>query len=259
MKTILILTGILVLLASSLACRTLVPGEVQPGQYEDACRQARDGLAALQADLTFPEQFLKPHPRKLGGEFDPNAYFEVLARLKMQEGWTLDYVYYQDNFGGFPLLYARPLDQPPYATDIEYYAAKPDSYLNAVVVEDAAEGYLQFALLSLTADQFYLYWHANAKDWQLLCGAADIEQVINGHQNGEYREMTPAQIAQARAISHPDPEIELHADRAIVRVVIFSNWKGFVRRTYTISRTFPHQILEMSDETLVKYNWGIIY
>ncbi len=92
-----------------------------------------------------------------------------------------------------------------------------------------------------------------------LGGASDIERVISEHQGQYYQEMTPAQIARARAIAHPDPDIELRADHAIVRVVIFSNWNGFVRRAYAISRAFPHEILNVKDETLMEYYWGIIY
>ncbi|PWH15192.1 MAG: hypothetical protein DDG60_06120 [Anaerolineae bacterium] len=265
MKELIILLAVLALLTSNLACRTLLPetsdsDEAQSRQYEAVCQESVSGVRALRENLEFPQHFLKPHPSKQGGEFDPNAYFDVLTRLKMQDGWTLDYVYYQDGFGGLPMLYARPLDQPPYPTDIEYYAANPPNFLASVVVEDSPEGYLQFAFLSLTADQFYLHWHARSKDWQLLCGASDIERVINEHQGQNYdKEMTPAQIAKARAIEHPAPEIELRADRAILRLLIFSNWKGFVRRTYTISRAFPHEILDAKDQTLVEYNWGIIY
>ena len=34
----------------------------------------------------------------------------------MQDGYTLDYVYQNDSLGGFPLVYAHPVDQPPYAS-----------------------------------------------------------------------------------------------------------------------------------------------
>jgi hypothetical protein len=34
---------------------------------------------------------------------------------------------------------------------------------------------------------------------------------------------------------------------------------GFIRRTYTISRSFPHEILSVEDETLVEYDCGVMF
>ena len=46
----------------------------------------------------------------------------------MQEGYALDYVYQNDSLADIPLLYARPVDQVPYASvaDIPENTQLPD-------------------------------------------------------------------------------------------------------------------------------------
>jgi hypothetical protein len=46
----------------------------------------------------------------------------------MREGYALDYVYKTDDLGSYPLLYARSLDQDPYASasDISEDTEWPD-------------------------------------------------------------------------------------------------------------------------------------
>jgi hypothetical protein len=55
-----------------------------------------------------------------------------------------------------------------------------------------------------------------------------------------------------------EPTVTLTHDSAIVEVVIFTKWGGFFRRTYTISRSFPHTI-DMKEENLVPYECGIMF
>ena len=260
MKNFTIILAVFALVLSNLACRTLVPGPKTTGQYESICRESVSGVNALRANLEFPKHFQDEHPVKQGGEFDPNSYFDVLTHLKMQPGYSLDYVYMFDGMGGLPLLYARALDQAPFGTDSDYFAAKPPDYRSSVEVDDSAEGYLQFAILSEMAPQFYLFWHANYNNIQVLCGSSDIESVIEAHKKDDFGlPLDAMQVLKARSISHPDPEIVLEADQVVVKLVIFTDWGGFLRRTYTISRAFPHELLDVQDEILVEYNCGIMF
>lgn len=259
MKKLVILINLLALVGSTLACKTLLPGSSQ-GQYNSVCREALAGLNALTENLEFPKHFQQEHPLKLGGEFDPNRYFDVLTHLKMQEGFTLDYVYQFQGIGGQPLLYARPLEQAPYPTDGEFSAAKPASYLSAVVADDTPQGFLQLAILGVKGSQFYRYWHAGYNDQRILCGSADIEQIIRENETSDFgMKMDLAQKIKARAISQPDPQVTITANRVTVNLVMFTNWGGFYRRTYTINRAFPHSILDVQNETLVEYDCGIMF
>jgi hypothetical protein len=257
-KLIIVLTAIS-LVASTLACKTLLPGTSQ-GQYESVCRDSVAGLNALTANLKIPEYFQKENPVKQGGEFDPNRYFEVLTHLKMQDGFTLDYVYSYQGIGGRPLLYARPVDEKPYLTDIEYESAKPESFLSAVETDDTPEGYLQISLLALMGSQFYLFWHAGYNDSQILCASSDIERIISENEQSDFgMKMNVAQKLKARAISQPGPVVEIKDERVSVSMLLFTNWGGFIRRIYTINRAAPHTILDVQNETLVEYNCGVMF
>ena len=52
----------------------------------------------------------------------------------------------------------------------------------------------------------------------------------------------------------PGPAEEIKNDRVTVSVVVFTNWGGFIRRTYTINRASPHTILDVQNETLMEYH-----
>ncbi len=259
MKEITFMLVIVALIGSSLACRRLT-GDSSQGQYELVCRDSLAGMNALTAKLKIPEHFKQENPVKQGGEFDPNRYFEALTHLKMREGFTLDYAYSYQGIGGQPLLYARPVDEKPFQTEAEFNVAKPESFLYAVQTDDSPEAYLQFSLLALMGSQFYLYWHAGYNDSQVLCGLSDIERIISENARFDFgAKLTPMQKLKARGISQPGPLVTINDDRVTVSMLTFTNWGGFIQRTYTLKRAFPHTILEVQNETLVEYNCGVMF
>jgi hypothetical protein len=260
MKKLMIVLTAISLVASTLACKTLLP-ESSQGQYESVCRDSVVGMKALTANLKFPEYFQKENPVKQGGEFDPNRYFEVLTHLKMQDGLMLDYVYSYHGIGGQPLLYARPVGEKGlFLTEADYQAAKPESFLSAVEADDTPESYLQLSLLALLGPQFYLFWHAGYNNSQILCDSNDIERVISENAQSDFgMKMTAVQKLKARTISQPGPLVEIKDNRVMVSMVLFTNWGGFIRRTYMINRASPHKILDVQNETLVEYNCGVMF
>jgi hypothetical protein len=112
----------------------------------------------------------------------------------------------------------------------------------------------------MLANQFYLDWHANYNDWQVLCGRDDVEQIIENlsGQDTFGLPFTAAQKRQARAIQAPVPSVELGAESAVIKMLVFTKWGGFYRRTMTISRG-DHAILDVQDELLVEYDCGIMF
>ena len=164
--------------------------------------------------------------------------------------------------GGFPLLYARPVGQAPYATEADYRASVTDQtdYLSFVLPQDSPEGYFEYAAFAVLANQFYLDWHANYNDWQVLCGQDDIEAIIQSLNSEDAFgiPMTAAQKRQARAIDNPQPSVKLTNETAMVKMLVFTKWGGFYRRTLTIRRA-DHSIVDEQDEPLVKYDCGIMF
>ena len=63
-------------------------------------------------------------PAKADGDFDVNSFLSVLDHLSLEEGYALDFVYFSDDLGGKPLVYARESDQPPFAAYTEFIDSK---------------------------------------------------------------------------------------------------------------------------------------
>lgn len=236
-----------------------VPAAAQPDDL--GCGSSMATLTDLRDNLAFPPYFSTGDPAKRGGEFDPNRYFEAFPALSMRSGYALDWVYHQDGMGGYPVLYARPLSQPSYVNESEYRAAggHPD-YLRFIAPQDSPQGYFNYAALAMTANQFYLDWHANYNDWRILCDSRDVEEVIGSLQTGTapVRPMTSQQQQAARSIQNPEPSVVLGDDTATVSMLVFTKWGGFYRRTLTIARA-DHAILDEQDRPLVEYDCGMAF
>ncbi len=198
---------------------------------------------------------------KQGDEFDANQYFGVLNHVSMREGYILDYVYHIDDLGAFPMLYARPMDQTPYvsAEGVSADTKLPD-FREYVVLEDIEQGYFEYAVLNIMAGQFYLDWHANYNDTEIVCNRESVDDIIFSVNEGNIgSDLNLTQQAKARAIKNIEPVVTLTKDAAVVRIVAFSKWGGFFRLTYTIRREVPHIIIDVKEEELVPYDCGVMF
>lgn len=188
--------------------------------------------------------------------FDVNEYLQVLTHLSLEEGYALGYTYYlQQDFGGHPTLHARPKEYETYAAYIE--AEEPDlpeghSYSDHIRIDGTAEGFFEFVVLQIMDDQFYLYWHSGANDAEIVYNRARLWKIVNEHPTLPY-----GAKLRARTLNLT-PVVKMEADKVIVRIVTFSNWSGFVQRSYTISRDFPHEVLNLERETLVEYKTDVV-
>ena len=209
-------------------------------------------------------------------EFDVNRYFEVLDRLHMREGYTLDWVYTAgERVGSFvvidelpsgsePVLYARRVDAPRFRSYDEFAAslsapmdpASPD-YLAYVETDGTDEGYFQLVLLHLLGSRFYIYWHAAYGDLAVACDRAAIGRAIEA-QTGDYG--APKFWLRLRApFMRVAPQVEQDGETVRVSVVIFSRFEGFVRRTYSLRAEGAPRIIGIDQRVLVPYNAGIVY
>ena len=196
-----------------------------------------------------------------GDEFDVSQYFEVLNHISMQEGYALDYVYQNDDLGGYPLLYARPVNQAPFAStaDIPEGAEWPD-FQQYLEVEDTEQGYFEYVVMDILANQFYLFWHANYNDSLIVCNRQQVYDVVAQVNSGDFGNvMDPSQNAQVRTLRDIVPVVHLTEDVAVVEVVTFTKWGGFYRYTYTISREAPHTIIDVEQENILPYDCGVMF
>jgi hypothetical protein len=198
---------------------------------------------------------------KTGDEFDANDYFSVLSHVSIQDGYVLDYVYPIDFLGSSPVLYARPEDQPAFSSleEIPENMELPD-FREHIVVDDTEQGYFEYVAMDIMASQFYLVWHANYNDTEIVCNSREVNDIIASVNSGGFgNEFDFAQQTKARTIRNIEPSVNLTDDSANVQVVIFTKWGGFYRLTYTISRSFPHTITDVREENLVPYDCGVMF
>jgi hypothetical protein len=256
------LSVLLVFVILFTAC-SLFPGGSGPtsgGEAITSCRTVAGSMVAVRNGLEIPQYFLTDNPVKQGGEFDVMQYFEVLDHLSVQPGYALDYVYHYDGMGGYPILYAYPVDQTPYATEADLTAAgETANYLDHIQTNDTPESYFQFVLLALKGEQFYLNWHANYNDTQVVCDNADAKDIV-AMLNGDFGYRMPL-VSRLRAylLGNVTPSVIIGEQTVEVRFVTFTRWGGFYLTTYTISRSFPHTIQDVQEKSLIPYDCGIMF
>jgi hypothetical protein len=249
---------LLAVFVSSFACQFLMPSS-RTGIVISDCADIVSAVANLQAGEI--PQTLFDTGKKDGSEFDVSEYFNVLPHLSMQEGYALDYVYQNDDLGAYPLLYVRPVDQAPYTSpaDIPDSAQLPDfhEYLN---VEDVEQGYFEYVVMDIMANQLYLFWHANYNDLEIVCNGDEVNEIVAQVSSGDFgMAMERADQTKARTMRNIEPVVHLMGDVAVVEVVTFTKWGGFYRYTYTIRRGFPHTIVDVTQENLVPYDCGVMF
>jgi hypothetical protein len=248
---------LIVLFVSSLACQFGAPS--RPGIRISDCSEVVLNIRTLQSS-EIPEHLLMTGEKR-GDEFDVNHYFDVLNHISMQEGYALDYVYQNDGLGGYPLLYARPVNQVPFAStaDIPEGTEWPNFQLY-LEVKDTEQGYFEYVVMDLLANQFYLFWHANYNDALIVCNRQQVYEVVAQVNSGDFGNiMDKDQQARARTLRDIVPVVRLTGDVAVVEVVTFTKWGGFYRYTYTISRETPHTIIDIEQENILPYDCGVMF
>ena len=244
-------------LGFSLACQFLAPA--REGMVINNCADILNAVGGIQPGA--PPQHLLDTGIKRGDEFDANQYFTVLPHISMRGDYVLDYVYISESLGGSPLLYARPESQAPYASmeDVPENMQLPDFH-EYLEVEDIEQGYFEYVVLNTMANQFYLDWHALYNDTEVVCGSDEVNAIIADISDGSFGNPLdiPGQV-KARAMNNIEPAVKLTEDTAIVEVILFTKWGGFYRQTYTISRSFPHTIIDTKSENIVPYDCGVMF
>src|SRR5687767_6682105 len=248
---------LVVVMLVSLSCQFLAPA--REGTIISNCDDIVNAVGQIQPGAA--PQHLLDTGIKLGDEFDVNQYFTVLDHVSMREGYMLNYVYISESLGGSPLLYARPESQAPYASmaDIPANTQLPD-FREYLEIEDVEHGYFEYVVLNTMANQFYLDWHALYNDMEIVCNKDEVNAIITEISDGSFgNALDLAGQVKARAMKNIEPGVQLTGDNAIVEVIIFTKWGGFYRQIYTISRSFPHTIIDIESENIVPYDCGIAF
>jgi hypothetical protein len=211
-----------------------------------------DLLYHVYKSQVIPEHLQTEQPVFRGAEFKIMRIFEFLDHLSMLPGYQLAYsYYYQSSFAGNPTLYA--CEAPFYGT--------PDStnchrnHLYYVVTDGSELGYLQFILLYVMGDQFYIYWHADYGKDKLLVATDEALTAILLEIEDSFNDQ---QIAQAGLID-PQPRVAIGEDTVTIRVVWFTKFGGIFESTYQVNKDHPHTTKMLETNSLLEYDCGIMY
>lgn len=223
-----------------------------------------DAVSMLHQGRHTPDHLKQEDAVKTGEEFDVNEYFSVLTHLSMQPGYVLDYVYFY-GIGGEPVIYAREVDQTPYLTYSEYVDAEGkisfgESWARArdrIQVDGTAEGFFEFIVLRIMGNQFYQFWHALYNDATVVCDHTGLEAALT--RSGMPLSYEDEQKVRSLDPLDLQPVVAFENNTVIVKVVIFTKWGGVIQKSYTISRDFPHRILEVESKTLIELDIDIVF
>ena len=206
------------------------------------------------------------------GDFDPNSYFKKLTHITIKEGYVLDYVYFSDELGGLPLVYARKVDDKPFQSYEEFlksydeefsgersYSGVPHSYdfLDVIQVDKTPESYFEFVTLALLGNQYYLHWHGLYHDTLILCDPSDLEVSIKSLDMFEIK-MPEDIISRAKEIDIT-PTIKIEEKTVTIRLVTFSKWGGFSENLYTLEKDNPQNMVDSKFNRLVEYDCGVAF
>jgi len=244
----------------SMACQLLFPTSTnRDGIVISSCADVVQAFRGVQPGGV-PQALLETGIKQ-GDEFDINEYFKVFTHISMEEGYTLDYVYQVDSLGAYPILYAHPADQPAYISTKDLPADLDISdYLSHISIEDVEHGYFEFVAMSIMARQYYLDWHANYNDAEIVCNKSDVSAIIADINDGDFGlPLDASQQVKARSMRDIEPLVKLTEDTAAVEIIIFTKWGGFYRQTYTINRSFPHTFIDVKEENIVPYDCGVAF
>ncbi len=241
---------------------------------EAECTRLAAKLAEVRATIgQIPREYFPPGPgEKPPGNpkqrFDANKWFEVFDRVKLDDGWLLDYVWEFTGVGGVPLLYTRrrgdtPLADPQAWHDEYKYPNDDPPHLRHLAFEQSAEGAFQFALFCIEAPKFYLHWHSNYRDLELVITRDRLEQILKPiHAEAAHPRMPMNDVINAgdRAkllALDLRPAVRLSGKTAEVTALSFTQWGGFAWWRAQLRR--PNRCNGARTAEVVRYQCNIHY
>jgi hypothetical protein len=199
----------------------------------------------------------------------------VLTHIKIQDGYTLDYIYYCNGSLGEPRLYIRPVSMEAFTGYSEFYDALdeaqqsgddpnklPVSLADAgskIIIDGTKEGFFEYTVLQVLGGQFYLFWHGGYNDTRIICSPEKLNEVIVERQNTDFGLQMPSNAVKKAKTLDYNPIIEFNDTAVTVSLLTFTKWGGFQRTIYTFNRESPCILIETKEETLVEYQCGVTF
>jgi hypothetical protein len=180
----------------------------------------------------------------------------------MENGYILDYVYEISDGAGEPRLYARTKGEEPYLDYKEYVnkgwlepgVQSSSKYLNYIRTDGKYEGFFEYVVLYSMGEMFYLFWHASTKYKVIVCSYAGLEMALKDRTLAT----DTSKLKQQALNIDFRPTIEYREDEVVIRVMTFQGWEGVCQEIYTVSRNYPHELIKLETNTVIKYASGFV-
>ncbi len=266
-KWTLTLIPLITLAVVACSCPLSLP-RLNPSETE-AWQADVDQVINMTRSLRIPGHLLDPDEPATEDVFDPNTLIDALDHISMQEGYVLDFVYRDDGIGAAPILYARKSTEAPFENYEAFIQTEGDcsesgesaacKYMNYVISDGTEQGYFQWVLMRMMGDQFYLYWHANYHDAEIIASQEALEALADQLSSEDYG--LPIDLITKKKLLRVDPVpvVKIKHNEVTVRVVWFTNWGGLHESMYTLSKDAPHKVLDIEIKELVPYDCGIMF
>jgi hypothetical protein len=224
---------------------------------------------------------VQPGPRYLDSRrFDINRFLEVFDRIKLLDGYVLDYFYHADEVGGYPVPFTRSEN-----ADASALLQKLNKYLtehNPAPLEDdlppvfrypnlikhlefekTGSGYFQFAVFSQVVRRFYLYWHALYGEIEFILSKSQLDPlrkaIAHRLRKIAHAHKRPISSDALSALNSVDlrPRVSITGDSAEVTIVVFTEWGGFFYDHTKIK--WPSTIMGGRRTLIADYDCGRIF
>ncbi|NLI75974.1 MAG: hypothetical protein GX442_05960 [Candidatus Riflebacteria bacterium] len=228
-----------------------------PGGLDLAAMEKILAAAEKVRQEKIPEALTKKRGPFDKGNYDPNRHLAAFPALRLEPGKTLDFVYDLQELGGHPVVYARPATATPFASLAEFKKENPrryflgdpvrfqPQYLPAIQADGTPDGFLQLAMLVLTSEQFYIFWHASYYVLWPVIDRPTLDDIV--------KTTIPPDLQASATALDVTPHVAMATDSVAVDYVVFTPWGGFKRIFWTVSRVFPHRFLGVREEVILKY------
>ncbi len=204
------------------------------------------------------------HPSEYDFSKEFPAYFETFNCLKPEEGWEINCYYFYESHGGHPVIYAKRTDE-----DIHELLSKIDNgiyrydhrifeYCESVIpiyhiqVNNLRKGLFQLLILQVIGADFARFWHAIYGSVTLISSKSQLEKLL---EREKFEDKANTLIEDIDEII----EVDEYDDTICYKLLSFNAWRGIERKTYSVSRNFPHKITVENKELLAKYHCGITF
>lgn len=194
------------------------------------------------------------------GDYRPNDHLKAFPRLSLATGTVLDFVYDLQDLGGHPVVYSRKADATPFSDLAGFKKEHPrkyflgsdarfdPAYLGDLLTDGSPDGFLHLGLLVLSAEQFYLFWHATYFRFWPVTDQATLDDVASS---------LPENLRERARAADFTPRVIMGPSEVVVDYLVFNSWEGLKRIAWTVTRAAPHRFLRVVHTIVLPYKSSV--